>query len=252
VSGETILQETFSANAKAATVLNRYLAVLEPSGSLAYWDLETGKKSSHQLRPITNLKHINLIPTYDRLLLLTDSSDIEAKDVLVEPESNTTRTLWVNGDVYALNIADGTPLWEKPAELNLINISRQQSRLSPIVAFYRRLSWYGSSNRIENTSIALLDVRNGALVFASDQLVLPRNETTMVESMVEPFTVMAKHGNQMLKVTWTDQPAQAAEIAKFGEVSLAKLNEANQKRKNANGVGEDGFGIFEDTDPPNP
>jgi hypothetical protein len=255
ITGETILEKQFQADAKISLALNRYVAALESSGLLTYWDLETGKETTHQLKAIDRLKHIHLIPAYDRLLLLTDSSQYEVNDVLVEPDNNTTRTIWVNGDVYGLKIEDGQPLWSKPAEMHLINIARQQSKNSPILAFHRRLNWFDAGNqRQETTSIALMDVRDGSLIFSSDQLMLPRNESTVVESSTEPFTVLAKHGNQMIRVQWGDKAAADADVAKFGDVSLAKLIEDQRARQNKNREqgDKDAFNLFDDSDPPFP
>jgi outer membrane protein assembly factor BamB len=254
ISGDVILERPFSTNAKAGIGCNRYFAILEPTGKLHYWDLETGVESVHEIQPTNKLHHVHLFPAYDRFLLVTESSEYEIEDLDVEPKVNTSRTIFVNGKVYALDVKGGKPLWSQPGTLNLLNLARQQSRYSPIVALYRRLSWYETgTQKQESTSVALLDVRTGAIVFASNFLMLPRPESTAVESYRNPSMLHAKHGNQLLQITWTDKPASDAPITSFGEISVAKLNEAQKENRQNNPPSANSpFDIFDDIDPPNP
>jgi hypothetical protein len=58
----------------------------------------------------------------------------------------------------------------------------------------------------------------------------------------------------MIRVQWGDKAAADADVAKFGDVSLAKLIEDQRARQNKNREqgDKDAFNLFDDSDPPFP
>lgn len=253
ITGETALERTVTSDAKANFGDSRYFAILEPNGNFCYWDCATQKETVHELAPSEKLRHIYLVPVYDRFLLLTESSKYELDDVQIAPSQSTTRTHFVNGHVFALDHKDGKPLWSKPANMLAINVAKLQSRYSPILAFYRIIDWRDANlMQQDSASVALMDVRDGNLIFKSNVLDLLRTETTGMESFPEQKMLQAKHGQRLLQITWTDEPAEPAEIANFGEMSHAKILEEAKSQPQNSGDTTTPFDIFRDIDPPSP
>jgi outer membrane protein assembly factor BamB len=251
LTGATLLERDVTADAKAAFGLNRYFALMEPAGKLFYWDLATGVEQVQDLLPIEKLKQIYLVPVYDRFLLLTTSSKFEIEDVKVVPQQATSRTLFVNGNVYALDPKDGKKLWPEPATMVLINVAKLQSRYSPFLAFYRNLEWFDSKSQLQfNTSVALMDVRDGSVPFKSNLLMLAKTDTTSMESYPEQQIVNAKHGNQVLQVSWTGEPAQEKAIGNFGKISIEQLNDERKDAPENTLDSNTPFNLFDDDDPP--
>lgn len=250
ITGESLLERTVSSDAKANFGDNRYFAVLEPTGKLHYWDLATRQETSHDLLASERLRHIYLVPVYDRFLLVTESSKYEPDDVQVNPSQSTSRTMFVNGSVYALNPKDGAPLWKEPATMLAINVARLQSRYSPVLAFYRIIDWRDSDlQQRDSASVALMDVRNGSLLFESNVLDFLRTDTTGIESFPQQKMLHARHGLKMLQVLWTDEAMPETKPANFGEMSLGKMLEESKSQPQRTGT-DDPFDIFRDTDPP--
>lgn len=253
ITGEVSLERVVSSDAKAGYGDQRYFAVLEPTGKLLYWDLATNKVTEQNLLPSERLRHIYLVPVYDRFLLLTENSKYELDDVQIGPSQSTSRTNYVNGSVYAIDYRDGNPLWSQPATMFAINVAKAQSRYSPLLAFYRVIDWRDTNlTQQDSTTIALMDVRNGNLIFKSNVLDLTRTDTTGMESYPEQQMLHAKHGHKLLQITWTDEAAPAPEIANFGEISLSKILEEAKAQPQSSGDTTTPFDIFRDIDPPSP
>ena len=253
ITGETALERVVTSEAKANFGDNRFFAILEPTGKFYYWDLATRRETVQDLQPSERLRHIYLVPAYDRFLLLTESSKYELEDVQIAPSQSTTRTLYVNGHVYGLDYMDGKPLWTKPANMLAINVAKFQSRYSPILAFYRIIDWRDANlMQQDSASVALMDIRNGSLVFKSNVLALLRTETTGIESFPEQKMLHAKHGQRLLQISWTDEAAPEPEIANFGEMSHSKILEESKAQPQTSGDTTTPFDIFRDIDPPSP
>jgi hypothetical protein len=134
-----------------------------------------------------------------------------------------------------------------------INVAKFQSRYSPILAFYRIIDWRDANlMQQDSASVALMDIRNGSLVFNSNVLALLRTETTGIESFPEQKMLHAKHGQRLLQISWTDEAAPEPEIANFGEMSHSKILEESKAQPQTSGDTTTPFDIFRDIDPPSP
>jgi hypothetical protein len=95
-----------------------------------------------------------------------------------------------------------------------------------------------------------MDVRDGSVPFKSNLLMLAKTDTTSMESYPEQQIVNAKHGNQVLQVSWTGEPAQEKAIGNFGKISIEQLNEERKDAPENTLDSNTPFNLFDDDDPP--
>ncbi|GIX00740.1 MAG: oxidoreductase [Pirellulaceae bacterium] len=138
--------------ARAATLEERFLVVLEPTGTLHYWDLVTGVYQAHHTEVDADLNDIALQRFGDRLLVLSRATYDNPPPRVLNMDSISRDFHPVNGWIHAMHIADGRLLWAR-ARRAVLDVFPE--RASPQFAVH-----VGISDREFYIQCSLLDSRS--------------------------------------------------------------------------------------------
>lgn len=170
-----IWRREFASGSKGATLNEQYVGIVEPGGQFTLLRLADGQPviDRHKLdEKEDSLTEVYLLPSEDRFLLVTNRTWVNNAGVFIRPipgGNNNFNNPIINGMVYAFDLGEGKRLWATKIERQALMLG-QPAQL-PVLVFacniHERLPQ--QANATNNVSVAMLDKRNGKLLFADKQ-----------------------------------------------------------------------------------
>jgi len=163
----------FAGEARAVTTTDGRLAVLEPGGRLAVFDLTDGSLVFRTTlpEPPPRVERLQVTVWKDRHLVFAGAVD-DDPDADVAPLNQFLHAggaaAPLSGAVWAVDAAHGRPLWPVPALIERHCLHPAQPAGLPILTFCRLLERREGGTPV--LSVLCLDKRTGHAVFASDRV----------------------------------------------------------------------------------
>jgi outer membrane protein assembly factor BamB len=163
----------FAGEARAVTATDGRLAVLEPGGRLAVFDLTDGSLVFRTTlpEPPPGIERLQVTFWKDRYLVFAGAVD-DDPDAVVAPLNQFLHAggaaAPLSGAVWAVDATHGRPLWPVPALIERHCLHPAQPAGLPILTFCRLLERREGGTPV--LSVLCLDKRTGHAVFASDRV----------------------------------------------------------------------------------
>ena len=174
-TGEEVRKVELAPRSRARLADERYMVALEPTatkaGNLHYFDLETLQYAKYDVARSGNLDAMETIRFDNRLIVFTFDKKVwrESGHTLNPPPRSLNDNVMASGEVYGLNVLDGSQLWKQAAKLTGYFVPRNQPRSTPfLVAFRASMSPNATPN--STLGLVLVDLRDASLAFASDAI----------------------------------------------------------------------------------
>lgn len=217
-TNETLVEyDQLPSGSRAAICEDRFFVLAIPGQGIEYFDLEKEKQFSFGSKDIEDLESIVLQRFGSRLLvgLKTLYSNFERDQITAR---NKTRSYLrpIHGEVYALDIETGNPLWQTPAKIWGMFFPVSQPRNSPFVSLFR----FNSTTQDQSCNLVLLDLRDGKIAHSVPQL--PVDLNTGFAMILRPITqsIEVMVGNMSFTYRATDLPRAPRPIANYGAIFM--------------------------------
>jgi outer membrane protein assembly factor BamB len=229
VSGETLLERDFSSEFRANICQDGQMVALSPKGELVFWDLKGAKEEVHSMALPAKLTLKSLaVERFGKLLLvMTEGTAFGLADFVRTEE--TSHSLRCRGPMIALRVEDGRPLWEAPRMIYDYLFPLSQLRSSPIVSLVRPLRFKaGGKIPAETGSMALLDIRDGSLLYANDYLDSVRGLEFQSQLRLGPGSLRLQYRGSDLEVSWRPpgadrQTEPGDDVREIGKIERSEL-----------------------------
>lgn len=213
-SGNVLLEREHTPDTRLALVENIGVVALRTDGQLTYWNAQTG--SEHQCNVDIEGKFSILSAQVfgDLALILPYAGSMELEKITVNPSTrNDPSFAACAGRLFAISVQDGQPVWERSQRVKHFLFPLSQSRESPVAIFLRRLSLTKvRGQNLEFTSIALVDVRTGRLLYQKNDLPSLRGDSFRQQLVPAENSMMIKYLGNILTARWTDDPSGLAPL----------------------------------------
>lgn len=218
--GRVLLQKDFSNEAKIAIDGEAGIYGLTNAGELTFWNIADEKEYTHQIKTEGKLNLLSAQRFGDTVLLLPHSASMELEFTKVAPDSSDTAYVPVAGQLIAVSAKDGSSLWKQSGRVQQMFFPVAQDRSSPVAVFVRRLELSKVANRnIDLTSVAVVDVRYGRVLFKQDDLPTIRNRGFLESVDHDKNRVEIDYEGNKLEVAWTgDELGDEPQFFDFGEI----------------------------------
>lgn len=191
------------------------LAVFEPGGNFELLQVDSGQTLvKSQLQAQADLNRLYVLPSRDSYLVVTSarSSGRNSTSVRVFGTLGGDTCPEVNGRVYSLDRATGSPRWSTAAEVHEFLLPLDQPSRAPTLVFLRNQQTPASANEprtIAKATVLVIDQRDGRQLHLAEDLAMIRN--FKVESDMETQTVDVTTNGNNFRLRFTDQPAEEAQ-----------------------------------------
>jgi hypothetical protein len=152
---------------------------------------------------------------------------MELDNVQVSPQLRTDPTVAAcAGKLFAIRLDDGSLAWEKAQRVKHFLFPLSQSRESPAAVFLRRLTLKNVRGMaLDFTSIAMIDVRTGKLLYQKHDLPAVRGDTFRQQLIPNQNLMTIKLYGNLFRMVWTDQDWDESSLPKNpGELAIGELD----------------------------
>ncbi len=210
-TGERLFEQEYEANTQMAVVEPRFLAIFEPSGQFQWIDVRSGKVLMDPfLQPANKVRDIQILMSEERLFLMVHS----AKGSKGRSQNRHLRIgqdyPLVTGQVYALSMQTGQPIWPAPASVIQRGIALTQPVESPFLVFVDRSTKQdarGGNNRLR---LLCLDKRTGRIEYQHDALPDTPGSQFRIRAQRGTFpTLQIETGSTEVRLTLTHESRPA-------------------------------------------
>lgn len=200
----------FAGDARATATADGRLAVLEPGGGLAMFDLADG---SLVFRAVLDdaprrVERLQVAAWEDRYLIFAGASDDDPDDEVAPLEQFLQAGgagAPLSGAVWAIAAADGRPLWTVPALIERHCLHPAQPPGLPILTFCRLLQRREGGHPA--LSVLCLDKRTGHAVFESDRVAAASPQAFGCDLAGDPGAATVTLGDERpLELVFTGRP----------------------------------------------
>ena len=203
----------FGGDARATATADGRLAVLEPGGRLAVFDLVDGSlvfRTTLAEAP-RRVDRMQVAVWQDRYLVfagLADDdpdADVAPLEQFLHAGGASGAGAPLSGPVWAIDAAQGRPLWPVPAMVERHCLHPAQPAGLPILTFCRMLARREGGNPV--LSVLCLDKRTGHAVFESDRVATPTSLAFGCELAGDPLAATIALGDERsLELAFTGRP----------------------------------------------
>jgi outer membrane protein assembly factor BamB len=200
---------------------------LRTDGSMTYWNAAKGTETKLQAEVEGKFSSISAQVFGDIALVMPFASSLELDNVQVSPSAKSDPSIApCAGRLFAIRLEDGSLVWDKAQRVKHFMFPLNQNRESPAAVFLRRLTQKNARGMpLDFTSIALLDVRTGKLLYQKHDLPAFRGDSfrqTLVPS--QNLMMIRLYGN-LFRFLWTDQPPDPSSTQESStELAIGELN----------------------------
>ncbi len=206
LTDETILSKTVASYSRAAECEQRYIVIAQPEGKVLFVDLETLVTNEFECAVDRDLDSIAVERFQDRLVVISESIRSRNRQIL-----RASVDVPMNGSIYAIDIASGKMLWDKPGKVYNMTFPVSQPRNSPFMVTHR----FFEGNGPGLASLAIVDLRNGELVFVDSPMIVRALGFSMELQPSEQKLAIAI-GDRNYELTFTDDEKAPQPVVAFG------------------------------------
>lgn len=215
----TVFDRTFTADTAIALAPNGLgLVTLDNAGVVFYWNFQTGKEHRHKIEKQDDLLDLreafdakgttlSVQQFEDKLIVLPYSKIYTYSRPEIYPSEGDASFARVSGSVFAMDVNDGRPLWEKPVAVMQYGFPLHQARNNtPGLFFVRRivLPRVNDGRAAEMVCVAIVDVRTGKILFEKDDVLGAHQPQFSQTLLPELRMIRCSYGGVEFMFKWTD------------------------------------------------
>ncbi|MFM7135476.1 MAG: PQQ-binding-like beta-propeller repeat protein, partial [Planctomycetota bacterium] len=200
----------FAGDARATATADGRLAVLEPGGNFALFDLADGALVFRTAlgEASRRIERVQVAAWEDRYLIFAGASDDDPDDEVAPLEQFLHAggaAAPLSGAVWAIDAEHGRPLWPVPALIERHCLHPAQPPGLPILGFCRLLQRREGGNPV--LSVLCLDKRTGHAVFGSDRVAAASPQAFGCDLAGDPDEATITLGDERpLELVFTGRP----------------------------------------------
>ena len=219
-TGQTLLEREHTPDTRLAIVDNAGVVSLRNDGQLFYWYVDTATENSYSVDVEGKFSTLSAQVFGDVALILPYAGSMELERISVNPSTRTDMSVApCGGRLFAISIQDGKPVWERSQRVKHFLFPLSQSRESPAAVFVRRLSLTKvRGQNLDFTSIAMVDVKTGRLLYQKHDLPAVRGEAFRQRIAPNENAMVLKYLGNTLTVRWTDDTTGLAPANQTEEI----------------------------------
>ena len=224
--GKVVFSGEFTSSAKVALDGETGVIILKEGGELTYWNLVDRKEFVRKIEIDSKFKQVSVQRFGETMLVMLVGTAKEPVKPTITPDASDPNFVPVSGRVYALSAKDASDVWPQSSVVSNFSFPINQIRNSPAVVFVRMLNFSRVANAtsIDCMSIAVVDVRNGRVLFSSDEI-LPatRGLPFTQEILADQNTMKIDYSGVSLELNWTTAADSSEPIFDFGNFQYSDL-----------------------------
>ena len=227
--GEVLWKMTFQRGARVDIAQGRYIAVVETDGDCKIIDATDGTllvDSTFERSSV--LKEAYLLAGADSFVVVRQQPASSAGERNVRP-LNPLDYLVMDGSLMAFDRQNGSPLWNKPVEVNHESFILSQPVDLPVLAFAGTVSERNKSGARPATSMVVLEKSTGRMLYEDDKLLQAAGNYCRVKlADPEKPVVEVEMVSRTVHLEFTDQPRPPEPVATVGG--------SNKRKKESSGL----------------
>jgi hypothetical protein len=227
-SGEILLQADHTIDTRLAIADEIGAIALRTDGTMTYWDARKGTEVVQKVEVEGKFSSISAQVFGDVALVLPYAGSMELERVVVAPQMRTDPSVAAcAGRMFAVNLKDGSLAWTTSQPVKHFMFPLSQNRESPAAVFLRRLTLSNVRGMaLDFTSIALVDVRTGRLLYQKHDLPAQRGDAFRQQLYPSVSEMQLRYQGNLIKVRWTDETWESPEVGNsevIGELDIEKF-----------------------------
>jgi outer membrane protein assembly factor BamB len=234
-TGGTLLEREHTLDTRLAIVDETGIAALRTDGQLFYWNAAEGTEATYRVDVEGKFGYLSAQVFGDTALILPYAGSMELDKFAVYPSPrNDPSVAACAGRLFAISVTDGKPIWERTQRVKQFLFPLSQSRESPAAVFVRRLSLTKvRGQNLDFTSIALVDVKTGRLLFQKHDMPAVRGEAFRQRLIPSENAMVIKYLGNTLTARWSDVTIDlppADQMDEIGELDYDQFRSEIEKQ----------------------
>ena len=231
VDGRTVFKKEISIGARIALDGETGVLILAMSGELTYWNLPDEKEFVRQVENDLKFSQISVQRFEDTMLTMLYSPAMELDRFKVEPVVSDPGFVPVAGRLMALSAKDASSVWEQSSVVRQFHFPISQNRNSPVAVFVRLLKLQKVGNMaVDFMSIALVDIRNGKVLYSRDDLPAIRGLGFSQEVLSDQNTIAVDYLGTRVELNWTKEESKENPVFDFGNLEYSEFKKRIEAR----------------------
>lgn len=225
--GKTLLSADHTVDTRLAMVGDVGIVALRSDGTMTYWNAARGTETKLEAEVEGKFSSISAQLFGDIALILPHAGSMELDNIQVSPQTRSDPSVAAcAGRLFAIRIEDGSLAWEKAQRVKHFLFPLNQSRESPAAVFLRRLTLKNVRGMaLDFTSLALIDVKTGKLLYQKHDLPSVRNDNFRQQVIPSQNLMSIKLYGNLFRIVWTDQPWEPSNTSESsGELAIGELD----------------------------
>lgn len=213
-TGEVVLKGDHTIDTRLAIAEDFGAIALRTDGTMTYWNAKTGEEVIQKVEVEGKFSSITAQVFGDIAMVLPYAGSMELERVVVAPQMRTDPTVaGCAGRVFAVNLKDGSLAWEKSLPVKHFLFPLSQNRESPAAVFLRSLNLANVRGMTMNfTSIALVDVRTGRLLYQKHDLPAQLGDSFRQQLYPAIAEMQFRYLGNLVKVRWSDEAWEEQQV----------------------------------------
>ena len=235
VDGSTIFSKEFSADTRLSLDGESGVIALQASGDLTYWKLDEQKEFVTRVKVEGNFGSISAQRFGDTILVLPNASSQSLDNIEVGPDVSDPNFAPIAGRMIAISAKDASQVWNQNNLVRQFFFPIAQNRNVPIAVFVRRLTLSKIVGiNVDLMSIAIVDIRDGRVLFSQDDFPAVRNRGFVQKIFPEENTISIDYLGMNIELVWSTKEAETlgspAPIFDFGNVDYKQFKKTIEAR----------------------
>ncbi len=234
LDGRVVFDKEFSVGTKIAMDGDTGVILLKLSGELTYWNLLDEKEFVRQIESDLKFSQISVQRFGDTMLVMQYSSANKLDKFSVGPEVSDPNFIPVAGRILALSAKDASSVWDQSSAVRQFHFPIAQNRKSPVAVFLRVLKISKVIDKaVDFMSIAMIDIRNGHVLYTRDDLPVIRGLAFSQEILADQNTIAVDYVGTRVELNWTNDASNEEPVFDFGYLEFSEF----KKRVEAKAMG---------------
>jgi outer membrane protein assembly factor BamB len=200
VVGSVAWQHLFERQSQVDVAMNRYVAVVEPSGRYVLIDAKDGRViADHRASPLLALSSVHMFAGTDQFVVAAGSTGHRRFHL------SQLDFAGFDGQLLAFEAKTGKPLWSRPAEVRDHALMLNQPVDAPAITFIGTHSTQNANGSGTLISMLLLEKSSGRVLLTEDNLPPSPNHFAVICS-ADSNEVLVEMVNRLVRMKFTDAP----------------------------------------------
>ena len=225
VDGRIVFDKEFSVGSKIALDGETGVIIVKLSGELTYWNLVDEKEFVRQ--DVSDLKFSQVsVQRFGDTMLVMQYSSANRLDTTfkVGPEVTDPNFIPVAGRLLAVSAKDASNVWDQSSVVRQFHFPIAQNRNSPVAVFLRILKMPKVVDKaVDFMSIAMIDIRNGHVLYSRDDLPVIRGLAFSQEVLADQNTIVVDYLGTRVELNWTKEATNEEPVYDFGYLEFSEF-----------------------------